>query len=57
MPIEKLPDEINYRSNPKMCLDPDHNPPDNISLEPGAYKHTCPSCGKVVVFSIPCIFC
>lgn len=49
MPLEKISEP------PKVCLDPEHNPPTNIVLEPGTYKYTCPSCGKVTVFTVPLI--
>lgn len=29
------------------CLDPSHNPPTHIVLEPGEWEYTCPSCGEV----------
>lgn len=48
MPLEKI-------SEPDVCLDPEHNPPTHIVLEPGTYKYTCPSCGKVTVFTVPLI--
>ena len=35
------------------CRDPNHNPPNMIVLNPGRYRHTCPSCGKVVEFDVP----
>ena len=37
----------------KICRHPEHNPPANIVLSPGTYKHTCPGCGKVTVFEVP----
>jgi len=41
---------------PKPCLDPAHNPPAHIALEPGAiYKYICPSCGSKSVISSPII--
>lgn len=39
------------------CFNPCHNPPGMIVLQPGVYKHTCPSCGKVVIFTVPQITC
>lgn len=39
------------------CLHPEHNPPNSIVLSPGTYKHTCPSCGHVTVFTVPSITC
>lgn len=40
--MKKIADfkEINY------CLNPSHNPPTMIVLEPGIYEHVCPGCGK-----------
>ncbi len=40
---------------PKPCLDPAHNPPSHIVLEPGTYRYTCPTCGKVVEFIVSAI--
>jgi hypothetical protein len=34
------------------CLDPEHNPPAMIVLEPGIYEHTCPSCNNKIRFTI-----
>ena len=39
------------------CMSPEHNPPSHIVLEPGDYEYTCPSCGRVVNFSVPFITC
>lgn len=39
----------------KHCLDPEHNPPTMIVLEPGLYEYTCPSCGHVTVVNVPLI--
>lgn len=39
------------------CFDPEHNPPGNICLSPGTYKHTCPSCGQVTIFEVPVVTC
>jgi len=36
----------------KPCLSPAHNPPAHISLQPGKYEYTCPSCGKTVTFYV-----
>lgn len=49
MPLEKIKDA------PRPCLSPDHKPPTQIVLEPGTYKHTCPDCGKVTVFTVPTV--
>lgn len=35
------------------CLNPEHNPPAHIVLEPGVYEHTCPGCGHTVSFTVP----
>ncbi len=49
MPTEKIADiEM-------PCLDPDHNVPGMCCFEPGTYKHTCPSCGNVIVFTVPMV--
>lgn len=36
-----------------LCLNPEHNPPGNIVLEPGTYEHVCPGCGKITIFEVP----
>ena len=38
-----------------ICRNRLHNPPTHIDLKPGVYEYTCPSCGKVVVFTVPSI--
>ena len=46
MPLEKIGQE-DYP-----CLDPQHNPPTNIVLDPGGiYEYTCPFCGKKTVIN------
>jgi hypothetical protein len=40
---------------PGPCLNPEHNPPSLIVLEPGTYEHICPSCGYRVIFTVPSI--
>ena len=42
---------------PQPCLDPEHNPPSNIVLEPGVYRNTCPSCGQSSTFTVPAVAC
>lgn len=37
------------------CKDLGHLPPKHIVYESGKYKHTCPSCGFVTIFSVPLI--
>ncbi len=44
------------KENEKICLSPEHNPPMNIVLQPGIYKHTCPSCGWTYSFNVPQIY-
>ena len=39
------------------CMYPEHNPPSMQVFESGTYEHTCPSCGKVQIFTIPLINC
>ena len=47
MPLRKIKDF------PKVCKHPEHNPPTMIVLEVGVYEYTCPSCGKVTIFTVP----
>jgi len=37
------------------CTHPEHNPPSHMVFQPGRYEHTCPSCGKKTVFTVPSI--
>lgn len=37
------------------CLSPEHNPPNNIVLEPGEYEYICPACGHRVEFIVPVV--
>jgi hypothetical protein len=46
MPLKKIKDLS------KPCLNPEHNPPMHIVLEPGVYEHTCPGCGKTQIFTV-----
>jgi len=40
------------------CIDPGHNPPGHIYIEPGSYLiHQCPSCGKRTTVRPTCVFC
>lgn len=34
------------------CVHPEHNPPTHQVFEPGVYRHTCPACGRVQVFTV-----
>jgi len=47
--------KISDDSVEKPCLSNMHNPPMYMYLEPGTYEWTCPSCGKITVFSVPSI--
>lgn len=49
MPLKKI------RSLPvdRPCLDPEHNPPTMIVLEPGEYEYECPRCGHKQRFIVP----
>ena len=50
MPIKKLDEE-------KLpCLNPEHNLPTHIYLEPGKYEWECPSCGDKIVFCVPGVY-
>ena len=40
-------------AEPAPCMHPEHEPPMFIVLEPGVYEHTCPGCGRKVVFTVP----
>lgn len=44
-----------FSTKENKCLNPEHNPPGHIVLEPGKYEYTCPSCGKTVVINVPLI--
>ena len=46
MPLKKLSDP------PKICNDPNHDPPPHIVLENGTYEYECPSCGHKVIFTV-----
>lgn len=34
------------------CMNHSHNPPSHMVYSPGTYKHTCPSCGHVIIFNV-----
>jgi hypothetical protein len=38
------------------CMNPEHKPPSHCVFEPGTYEHTCPSCGKITIFTVPLIY-
>jgi hypothetical protein len=53
MTIKKMTiKKIETWPKPKICRNPEHNPPSHMVLEPGLYSHTCPGCGKVQVFTV-----
>ncbi len=39
------------------CLDPGHNPPSHIVLEPGAWEWECPACKRKCYLNVPRITC
>lgn len=41
----------------EICLNPEHNPPSHIVLEPGKHTYQCPACGKITKFEVPIITC
>ena len=49
--LEKIED-YEWRNEKDYCTHAEHNPPMHIVLGNGKYKHICPSCGKVTVFSV-----
>ena len=54
MTLRKLPDSEVWQE--RLCQSPEHNPPSHIVLEPGTWEHTCPACGKKLIFTIPAKF-
>lgn len=48
MPTEKI-GEIPKEA---ICTDREHSPPQHQVFKPGIYKHTCPTCGQVRVFTV-----
>jgi len=56
MPTRKIEDAKPPCMDHKLpCMDPDHNPPNNMYYSPGTYEHECPSCHEKVVFTVPYI--
>lgn len=54
MPLRKVDDKESWIKKPEdTCRHPEHDPPNMIVLDPGAYEYTCPSCGKVTRFYVP----
>jgi hypothetical protein len=53
MPTEKIKD---YKHK-EYCIHPEHKVPSMqlLVLEPGRYRHTCPSCGEFYEFTVPTI--
>jgi hypothetical protein len=39
------------------CLNPEHNPPSMIVLQPGIYQHICPGCGHSTTFTVAGTYC
>lgn len=54
--LEKLNDGWRHNAH-NTCQDPEHNPPTMIVLEPGTYRHTCPGCGRNMIFTVPGVTC
>lgn len=41
----------------KPCLNPSHNFPTHLYIEPGqTYKHVCPGCGNEISVTAPMIY-
>lgn len=53
MPTRKLPDTEILPMPLPQCRHPDHDPPTHRVFEPGTYEHTCPACGRIVIFTVP----
>jgi len=56
-PLRRLPDPPNQAGAvfPE-CHDPEHNPPGHISLPPGRYEYTCPSCHRRIEFTVAGVY-
>lgn len=39
------------------CMHPGHQVPGFQVFPAGTHEHTCPSCGNVIVFTVPLIWC
>ena len=37
------------------CVNPEHDPPQHIVLEPGVWKYTCPGCGRTLTITVPLV--
>lgn len=53
MPTRKIADP----PESKPCYSPEHSPPSMMVFAPGTYEHTCPSCGKVTIFTVAAGYC
>lgn len=42
----------NLGDEKRRCEDPSHDPPSMITLDPGVWEHTCPSCRHKTVFTV-----
>jgi hypothetical protein len=47
MPTKKIADLPD-----KPCAHPEHYPPRHRVFPPGIYEHTCPACGRRMVFTV-----
>ncbi len=52
MPFRKLTGPDKWR---RPCLDPEHEVPGHIVLEPGVWEWTCPACGAKRVIVVPLV--
>lgn len=48
MPTKKIRDFDHH----EVCRHPDHEPHKMMVFKPGIYEHTCPGCGRRVIFTI-----
>lgn len=49
MPIRRIDQEPMRQ---QVCQHPEHDPPMHLYLRPGVYEHTCPGCGRRIVFTV-----
>jgi hypothetical protein len=52
MTIRRIDDTCSPWARFERCLNPDHNVPNMICLQPGTYEHVCPGCHKKTVFRV-----
>lgn len=49
MPFRKLEDAPEDKT---ACMDPEHDPPTGICLDPGTYEYSCPRCRNKKIIKI-----